>query len=61
MSEQIIELGGPEYLTTTSTEEIMHEHRMYDYDGDNVPPTWGELLRDLGLYVCFHMVEVKND
>ena len=39
-------------------EEIMQAHRAYDYDCNDAPPTWGELLRDLGLFVCCHMVEV---
>lgn len=44
-------------------EEIMDAHEKYcyceDQDIGDVPPTWGELIRDLGLFICFHMVEVE--
>ena len=42
-------------------EEIMDAHRKYfeDNPDEYVPPTWGELIRDLGLFICFHMVEVN--
>ena len=41
-------------------EEIMDAHRKYfeDNPDEDVPPDWGELIRDLGLFICFHMVEV---
>ena len=43
-------------------EEIMDAHKKYceDQDIGDVPPTWGELIRDLGLFICFHMVEVNE-
>jgi hypothetical protein len=40
-------------------EEIMEEHKNYYKDSEGVPPTWGELLRDLGTFICFHMVDVS--
>lgn len=42
-------------------EEIMEEHRKYYKNEEGFPPTWGELIRDLGLFICFHMVEVSLD
>jgi len=43
-------------------EEIMQAHHKYCQDQNigDVPPTWGELIRDLGLFICFHMVEVSE-
>lgn len=39
-------------------EEIMDVHKRFS--DDNMPiPTWGELIRDLGLFICFHLVEVS--
>lgn len=40
-------------------EEIMDAHIKWSEDED-IPPTWGELIRDLGLFICFHMVEVNE-
>lgn len=48
-------------------EEIMDAHVKYCEDQNlaaflgDVPPTWGELIRDLGLFICFYMVEVEAD
>lgn len=45
-------------------EEIMDAHRKYFEDrppDEVVPPDWGELIRDLGLFICFHMVEVDAE
>jgi len=44
-------------------EEIMDAHIKYfeDNPDEDVPPTWGELIRDLGLFICFHMVEVDAE
>lgn len=46
--------------TWMTIEEIMEEHKNYYRCNDGVPPTWGELLRDLGTFICFYMVEVKE-
>ena len=42
--------------------EIMDAHKKFCQDQDigDFPPTWGELIRDLGLFICFHMVEVSE-
>jgi len=53
--------------TWMTIEEIMEVHRNYykntigapSYE-EGIPPTWGELIRDLGIFVCFHMAEVKE-
>ena len=44
-------------------EEIMDAHRKYfeDNPDEDVPPDWGGLIRDLGLFICFHMVEVDAE
>jgi len=41
-------------------EEIMDAHKKYceDQDMGDVPPTRGELLRDIGDFIRFHYVEV---
>jgi len=39
-------------------EEIMDVHKRHS-DYNIHEPTWGELIRDLGLFVCFHLVEVS--
>lgn len=43
-------------------EEIMQANKIYSqqYKETN-PPTWGELIRDIGLFVCFNMVDVIEE
>lgn len=42
-------------------EEIMQEHMNYYKTNDGCPPSYGELIRDLGLLVCFGLVEVEEE
>jgi len=40
--------------------DIMYaHHEYYESFSDYIVPTWGELIRDLGLMICFDMVEVR--
>lgn len=40
--------------------EIMVEHHKYSLSfKDYVMPSYGELIRDIGLMICFGMVEVE--
>lgn len=44
-------------------EEIMFEHESYyrQYPESGLPPSYGELIRDIGLFICMHAIDIQPE